>query len=140
MSKLAEVLVSCLLVSLVSGCGAGGPRSDSAGDRPQDSTQAVSVTVSHGGGIAPTPYRLVFAAGEPPPPGHTRADVQAVLEAASDPALRRVEMTPLPENQCCDRQGYSVTITWDDGSSRTYRTLDGVEQPRIFQEFLSKAT
>ncbi len=94
---------------------------------------SVTYQKSGGAGINESSH---YALHEPPPDGVSRAEVMAVLRAASHPALRTLEMTPLPADQCCDRFSYVVTITWKDGTSRTYESLDGVEQPPAFYRFL----
>lgn len=95
------------------------------------------MTFNLSGGLKPTDQTWVYAVDEPPPSGHTRAEVSTVLEAASDPELIDAELEPMPKDQCCDRQSYRITVEWDDGSSRTYETLDGVQQPDVFEDFLS---
>lgn len=155
MKTLVQLLVSGVLVATAFGCAANDPKQDTAGDQPSDrpgssstpgqttapeqqgSKQAVSVTFRRSGGLKPTDETLVFAADKPAPSGRTKADVRAVLESASDPALIKADLEPLPKNLCCDRQTYVISIAWDDGSSRTYQTIDGVQQPQIFEEFLS---
>jgi hypothetical protein len=37
---------------------------------------------------------------------------------------------------CCDRQEYTVVITYADGTSETFRTLDGLQQPAVFEDLL----
>lgn len=155
MKTSVQFLVSFVLVATATGCAAEEPVGD-AGDRrnetsrpstpPEQTTssqeesskQAVSVTFKRSGGLAPTDETSVFAADKPVPSGRTRQEVRAVLEAASDPELIEAELEPMPKDQCCDRQTYVVSITWDDGSSRTYTSIDGVDQPQVFEELLTK--
>jgi hypothetical protein len=151
MNRFAQLLMSLVLVATVTGCAAEAP-SNRPGDRPapssqprpttspgeESSKQAVSVTFRRSGGIAYTDETTVFAGDEPPPPGRTKAEVRAVLEAASDPELIDVDMEPMPKDQCCDRRTYVISVAWGDGSSRTYTSIDGLEQPQIFQELLTK--
>lgn len=98
--------------------------------------EATSVTVLVSGGLRGDSARLVYSEGAQPPPGKSRAEVAAVLEAASAPELIAAEMTKVPAQTCCDRQTYVVTVQYDDGSQRTYTSLDGLEQPKIFEKFL----
>jgi len=155
MKRFVQVLLSAVLAVTATSCGSEEPP-DGQGDRPsqrpgssvppdqttspeeQDSKKAVSVTFRRSGGLKPTDESSVFAAGKPLPSGRTRGEVRSVLEAASDPKLINAELEPMPKDQCCDRQTYVVSITWDDGSSRTYTTIDGVQQPQVFEEFLTK--
>jgi hypothetical protein len=111
-----------------------GTTSTSAGD---GETQAVQVVLRRTGGLRPTQLTLVYAADTPPPGNATEADVHDVLAAASNPALHDADMTRVPKNTCCDRQFYSVTITYADGSTRTFSTLDGLQQPKVFERLLS---
>ncbi len=89
------------------------------------------------GGIRPTTVNLVYAANREAPAGTSSADVQDILSAASNPQLRNVELTPVPKNTCCDRQEYVVLITYADGTTTSFRTLDGLQQPRVFEHLLS---
>ena len=151
MKRLSQLLVPVVLVASIVGCAAEEP-SDGPRDRPaptnssspttspeeQGSKQAVSVTFSRSGGLKPTDETAVFAADSPLPSGRTRGEVRGVLEAASDPELIQVDMEPMPKDQCCDRQTYVISVRWDDGSSRTYTSIDGLEQPQVFEELLTK--
>lgn len=96
----------------------------------------MSVTYAVSGGLVPVDQRVVLSADAPPPAGYRRPDVEAVLDAASDPALRTLQMEPLPVDRCCDRREYVVTVRWSDGSSRTFRTLDGLDRPEAFDRLL----
>lgn len=151
MNRIVQLLVSLVLVAAVAGCAAEDP-SGGPSDRPtptsssgpttspeqQGSKQAVSVTFRLSGGLDPTDETAVFAAGRSLPSGRTRGEVRDVLEAASDPELVDVAMEPMPKDQCCDRQTYVISIRWDDGSSRSYTSIDGLEQPQVFEELLTK--
>lgn len=59
-----------------------------------------------------------------------------MLEAASAPELIAANMTKVPAQTCCDLQTYVVTVRYDDGSQRTYTSVDGLEQPRVFEKLL----
>ena len=152
MKRFAGLFASAVLTLALTGCAAESSNADnSGGDRPDppettssqttgssESKQAVTVTFHRSGGLDPVNETFVFSADRPAPFGHSEAEVDDVLEAASDPALINADLVPMPKNQCCDRQSYRVTIVWDDGSSRTYDTIDGVEQPAVFEDFLSR--
>ena len=123
--------------------GAGGqssePTSGDTATTSPDTTagkQATSVTIRVSGGLRGDTERRVYSEGAPPPPGQTRAEVTELLEAASAPELIDAELTKLPAQTCCDRQTYVVTVQYDDGSQRTYTSLDGLEQPSVFEKFL----
>ncbi len=69
-----------------------------------------------------------FVAGAPQ--AGTRPQQQrAVLAAASAPALKTLHLPRMPQSLCCDRYTYTVWIKWADGTSRVYRTADGLQQP-----------
>ncbi len=78
----------------------------------------------------------MYSAERPPPPGTSQTDLDKILTAASDPALREADLTPVPKNPCCDLQSYQVTISYADGSSQTFRTVDGLQQPQVFENLL----
>ncbi len=102
------------------------------------SSRAVAVTYRQTGGEEALDKRYRFTVGKPPPPGFSPVEVKAALEAASDPSLRSLEMPPLPEDQCCDFYLYVVTISWADGTSRTYKSFSGDEQPPAFDRLLDQ--
>ena len=144
MTRLMAVLTALLLGIAVSGCGvaersgaATGPIT-TAGEPTSAPPRSpvVSVTYEKSGGIAGVYERRVYSLNEKASDGVSRAEGTEGLRAASDPELRTLEMTPLPEDQCCDRFSYAVTITWKDGTARTYESLDGVEQPPAFYRLL----
>lgn len=151
-------LIAVVVVALTAGCGSadsdpatGGPtvtQSSTEASSPADpgattsgsdrgETQAVTVSFRRSGGLKPTETQLVYSADSPPPAGTTKSEVASVLQAASDPELQAADMTPVPKDTCCDRQEYSVTITYADGSSESFRSLDGLQQPQVFEDLLS---
>ena len=132
---------------------AGGTTSPGTGGQPSEPTptsgdtattsspssagkKATSVTVRITGGLRGDDERRVYSEGAPPLPGQTRAEVAAMLEAASAPELIAANMTKVPAQACCDLQTYVVTVRYDDGSQRTYTSVDGLEQPRVFEKLL----
>ncbi len=145
--SVAGLALSLLLVTAACGSedstpAAGGSagtvsESTSAATTPSTDTQAVTVVFRRTGGIRPTTVNLVYAANREAPAGANSADVQAVLQAASDPELREAELAPVPKNTCCDRQEYVVLITYADGTTKSFRTLDGLQQPKVFEDLLS---
>ena len=145
-SSLTASAVALALLVLTTGCGSENTTSgtESSGSTTTQSTssteqssQVVSVRFARSGGLKPTATEVVYAADAKPPVGTTRADVQAVLQAASDPQLQDLQLTKLPPNTCCDRYAFEVTITWADGTAKTYRTVEGVQQPAAFEHLLS---
>ncbi len=153
MKRFVGLFASALITLALVGCGAESSNDDNSGDNgpgtpdnttssettgSSESKQAVIVKFQRSGGLKPVDELLVYSQERPAPAGHSEAQVDAVLEAASDPALINADLKPMPKDQCCDRQTYRVTIEWDDGSSRTYDTIDGVDQPAVFEDFLSQ--
>ncbi len=160
MKMFARVIAPLALVTLLAGCAddpdeVAGPRSDSSGSgdtgsstrstgstgptdpAPSSGKQAVSVTLRVDGGLLPSEEAQTFATGEVPPQGHSTADVRQVLELASDAQLVDLALTKTPTKTCCDLKTYRVMVRYDDGTSRNYVTLSGVQQPRLFDKFLS---
>jgi len=132
---------------LVAGCASAGSVSEPVGQpsssvRPTTanpaSSRAVAVTYRQTGGEEALDKRYRFTVGKPPPAGFSRVEVKAALEAASDPSLRSLEMPPLPEDQCCDFYLYVVTISWADGTSRTYKSFSGDEPLPTFDRLLDR--
>jgi hypothetical protein len=107
------------------------PSSEPGGD-----SQAVAVSYRKTGGLKPVEVRMTYSEDGPPPDGVSAKEVDEVLAAASDPALREAELAPVPKNTCCDRQEYTVLVTYADGTSETFRTLDGLQQPAVFEDLL----
>lgn len=102
--------------------------------------RAVAVMFERSGGKAGLDEVNRFAAGAPPPAGASRARVRAVLQAASTRALKSMHLPRMPQNLCCDRFVYTVRISYADGSSRIFRTADGLHQPPQLRALLSAAS
>ena len=113
----------------------GAPGSDSGSS--SDANRAVTVTFHKSGGLKPANLTLSYSANDAPPRGSTPAEVDRVLDAASDPALRDLKMASVPKNACCDLQEYTVVITYADGSTQSFRTVDGLQQPAAFEHLVS---
>lgn len=109
---------------------------DPAGQQP-DPGQAVKLSFRKTGGLRGIDESTTYAVDAAPPAGSSKAEVRAILAAASDPGLRDVELEPVPKNACCDLQEYSVTVSYADGSSESFRTVDGLQQPPVFEDLLS---
>ncbi len=112
------------------------PSNSGGSTSSDDASQAVSVSYRQTGGLRAVDIRVTYSDDGPPPEGVTANELDQVLDAASVPALRDVELEPLPKNMCCDRQEYTVVITYADGTSETFRTLDGLQQPAVFEDLL----
>lgn len=112
------------------------PQPTSSSPPPTSGASAVSVSLIRTGGLKPVPLERTFSASKPPPSGYTSSDVRAVLQAADAFESADVSLTPVPDNPCCDQYSFAVTVLRDDGSSATYRTMDGQRQPRSFDTLL----
>jgi hypothetical protein len=139
------VTVACLVA--LSGCGSGGAGSTrSAGSSSRTSslpsttvpTSVVSVVLHRSGGLKPVAVTRVFTAGSVPPEGFSRADLANVLTAAQALVSADQKVRPLPTTTCCDRYVYRVSIRLSDGTTKTYSSVDGVKQPRAFDDLLSR--
>ena len=154
MSNLGSTIVSAVVVIVlgVAGCGESDePRTsgqtspeesattDMRTTQPSEGAVATEVSYSRSGGIAGEQTSYTFTADEPPPPGFTAQQQDEVLDAASDPTLRDLELEPLPKDLCCDLFVYEVTITWADGTSGTFATADGVAVPPALDALLQAA-
>ncbi len=144
---MTRLVLTGLLLMPVTGCASAASVVGTGGEPPPSaqpatanptSSRAVAVTYRQTGGEESLDKRYRFARGKPPPAGYSRFDAKAALLAASDPALRTVAMPPLPEDQCCDFYLYAVTISWADGTSRTYKAFSGDDQPPAFDRLLDR--
>jgi hypothetical protein len=105
---------------------------------PHDFAAAKQVTVMQSGGLKPESKIFVFARDEPAPDGFTRADVADVLRAAADPSLKTPPATP--RDTCCDRFMYRISISYPDGTSTTFVTVEGAPMTPAVRHLLSLAT
>lgn len=147
MKSWMRVLGALLLSTAVASCSSDGgsrattdpasPTSATESETSPEAARVVSVTYKRSGGITGVSEVRRFTLS-PAYRGPDRAAVEAIMRAASNPRLATVPMTPLPKNTCCDRFLYVVKIDWDDGTSRTYKTLDGVRQPLVFDRLLHR--
>ena len=147
MNRWMGALTAIVLTAVLTSCGSGQGREESSestaptrasGSTALQGTRAVSVTVRKSGGKAGLSELRTFDLDQLPVRGPERAEAKSILRAASEPALTTVKMTPLPANVCCDRFRYVVRVVWDDGTSRTFRTLDDVKQPAVFDRFFDR--
>ncbi len=152
--RLGKPLAAIALLAAVAACGSTDPSGTSPGtppttsttsghptvtvSPPHDFTAARQVTVIQSGGLKPVKKTLVFAHGRAAPEGFTKADVQAVLQAAADPALKTAQ--PTPGDPCCDRYVYRVTISYPDGTSTTFTTVEGAATTPAAKNLLALAT
>lgn len=146
MKRSTPAAAAVVLLMLTTGCASAGSVIDAVGPSSSVhlatagpvSSRAVALTYRQKGGEEGLDKRYRFTVRKPPPAGFSRLEVNAALEDASDPSLRSLEMPPLPEDQCCDFYLYVVTITWADGTSRTYKAFSGGEQPPAFDRLLDR--
>jgi hypothetical protein len=141
-----HLLVVAALAAVLSGCGASAPATGGAStpttpsatspSTPPRDVRAVAVTYERTGGIAGQSESAHITLANSPE-GYSKARVRTVLDAASRPALRNLNLPPVPRNLCCDRYFFTVRVAWSDGSSRTYRTADGLHRPPALRRLLA---
>jgi hypothetical protein len=149
MTKLVRILATLSVLVVVSACGSeSGSDSDAASSNSSSSTSSegstdtasgssvVSVSLHRTGGLKPGTVNRIFAADAAPPNGFDTADVQTALSAAAALSAADVEVSPIPANTCCDRYAYTVTIEYADGTTKTFSTIDGLPQPKVFELLL----
>jgi hypothetical protein len=129
------------LAFLVASCG-----NDSGGALTTTPATGSSGTIHVSGGFAPIDETWVLAAdGTVLGPGEylgaITPDDRARLEAAIDAAgFFDLDSDYLPDDQCCDRRLYELTITRGDGATNSVVTLDGANAPeslfRLINTFL----
>lgn len=148
MRNIARILATVSVLVVVSACGTDSGGDDgTASSNSQSSTSpdessddsgsaVVSVSLHRTGGLKPVTVNRVFSADTAPPPGYDEGDVTAALAAASNFTRAGIQVTPVPSNTCCDRYTYDVTITYADGSSKRFTTIDGLQQPKVFAMLL----
>jgi hypothetical protein len=107
----------------------------SIGASPSTGGRATAVSVIRSGGLKGGRVAIVYKDGAGPPEGKTAADVRQALRAASDPALLPIRLVP-PDNPCCDRYEYVITITYANGSTKHFSTVDGEPWPPAFRAFM----
>lgn len=146
MRTFARTAACLSLLLVVAGCAtddvADAPSTSGGGTTAVTSPSApadaiASVALRRSGGLKPVTVRRVYSATGQPPPGSSPADVLAVLDAARGFEAAGASLTPTPATSCCDAYTYRVTITHTDGTSTTYTTVDGLEQPPSFEKLLS---
>ena len=147
-SALAALAAVILTVSMT-GCGS--EDSGDSGDASptvSESSPAPSGPSSEPGGVARR-WRFVPEAGGLKPvdvrmtyprtgrlPRCQRAGGRRCPRGGVRPCPARGRLEPVPKDTCCDRQEYTVLVTYADGTTETFRTLDGLQQPAVFEDLL----
>jgi hypothetical protein len=128
---------------LLTGCGgqhaANGPNPTTGQTRPgtthttgSPGGEVSAVSVVREGGLKGGRVRRTFSLHRAPPPGHTRADVRAALRVAATPELARIVL-PTPASRCCDRYRFLITITYANGATKHFSTVEGEPWPAAFR-------
>lgn len=60
------------------------------------------------------------------------------LLLAGSTAFRRLNSTYLPENPCCDRYSYRITVTYRVGHRKRISTVQGATAPRILWDVITQ--
>jgi hypothetical protein len=147
MTTSRSLLVPLACVLVLSGCASQRPGAsdDSGGTTPVSASTTVTsapgdsvaaVTLRRSGGLKPVNVMRVFAAGQAPPKGYTAADVDRALGAAQAFLEAGGAVNPVDPNTCCDRYSYQVVISFANGTSTRFITVDGVTQPKPFDTLL----
>lgn len=114
--------------------------SNPGGDAPAedgDSSTVVSVSFHRSGGLKPLKVDRTFSTDEAPPEDYSRLDVEKVIASAQKLLDAGVTLPEMPKDTCCDRYTYLIIVGLADGSSTTYTSLDGLQQPPEFADLLS---
>jgi hypothetical protein len=146
-SSSRSLLVPLFCVLALSACASPGPGAsgDSGGTAATSTPTSITsspgrtvaaVTLHRSGGLKPVTVRRVFAADQAPPKGYTEAGVHRTLAAAQAFVDAGAKVRPVDPNACCDLYSYQVVISLADGTSRSFRTVDGVTQPEPFETLL----
>jgi hypothetical protein len=147
MTKPWRLLAGLVCILVLGGCGSATDKTDgssAAGHSTAPSTSptvggaVVSVSLRRSGGLKPVAFSRVFSAGHAPPRGFSKADVTDVIRAAQALVAAAPKIRPLPANTCCDRSTYIVSIVLSDGTTKTFASVDGLNQPRLFDKLLSR--
>jgi len=57
---------------------------------------------------------------------------------ASSPAFRRLRSSYLPDNPCCDRYSYRLTVTYRGDYRKRVATVQGTAAPRILWDVIAE--
>jgi hypothetical protein len=140
-ARLAPALVAVSALTLVSACGSDGNDGSTGASTKTvetgDVARVVSVSVHQTGGLKPTDELRVFSEDAKPPAGFTQRDVDKALQAAALLAASPVTQPRLPQGMCADCYEYSITLTFADGSTTSYRVTGGIQQPPLLSDLLS---
>ena len=147
MTTPMRLFATLVCAVVLAGCGSTADQAaDSSGgghsatqSTPQTTGDAVvSVSVRRSGGLKPIAVSRVFSAGHAPPQGFSKADVEKVIRAAQAFVAAAPKIRPVPANICCDRYLYIVSIQLADGTTKTFTSVDGLNQPKLFGDLLSR--
>lgn len=147
-----------LLVLGSAACGGGAAPDSAPADAADTAVSAAPipdsiplVMLQQGGGISGATSELtLFRTGEvtlaqDPAPGGipvrrwtiAPAEYEAVVALIASPAFAALDTEYLPENTCCDRITYIVTVPAAAGA-RTIRTMDAAQYPDALAELLDR--
>ncbi len=128
---------------LLTGCGgqhAASGSHDTTGQTGPGSTHPTSapggevaaVRVVRDGGLKGGRVQRTFSRDGAPPSGRTAADVRDALRVAAAPELAHIVL-PKPASRCCDRYRFRITITYANGATRHFSTVEGEPWPPAFR-------
>jgi hypothetical protein len=101
--------------------------------------EVTTVRVVRDGGLKGGRVERTFSRDSAPPPGHTTADVRDALRVAAAPELAHLVL-PSPASRCCDRYRFLITITYANGATRRFSTVQGEPWPPAFRALVRAAS
>jgi len=63
---------------------------------------------------------------------------QRALRLAGSPKFRSLRSSYLPQNLCCDRFAYRVTVSYPGAHRKTVSTVDGATAPQILWDVIGE--
>jgi len=91
---------------------------------------ATAIVLERAGGFAGT--RDSFAVDR------STAGGRRPLRMAGTTEFRRLRSSYQPDNPCCDRYSYRVTVTYRDGHHKTVSTVQGTTAPHILWDVIAE--
>lgn len=152
--RCLRTLLASGIAAVLLACG-GAPQPDPAADTAAASTpipDSVPLVVMHQeGGVAGATSELtvhrtgeVTLAQDPAPGGipvrrwtAAASDYQAVAELIASPEFTSLAGEYLPEDTCCDRITYTITVPGAAGD-QTVRTMDAARQPESLARLIER--
>ena len=91
---------------------------------------ATAIVLERTGGFAGTRDSFVV--------DHSTVGGRLPLRMAGSPAFRSLRSSYQPENPCCDRFSYRITVAYRGGHHKTVSTVQGATAPRILWDVIAE--